>query len=120
MQSIPVLRVLKIERSLSFYQSLGFSQQWMYKPQPNLEDPAYCCIEREGCILHLSSHSGDGAFGSAVYVACEDVDAVYRSAARALGESVALPPTDQTWGNREMYLTDPDKHSIRFCGPIPG
>jgi uncharacterized glyoxalase superfamily protein PhnB len=28
--------------------------------------------------------------------------------------AVDLPPTDQTWGNREMYVKDPDGNAIRF------
>lgn len=27
---------------------------------------------------------------------------------------IALVPTDQTWGNREMYVKDADGNSIRF------
>ena len=119
MQAFPVLRVLKIERSLDFYRAIGFSQQWIYKPDPTLEDPAYCTIEKDGCEVHLSSHSGDGAYGCAVFIACEDVDAIYDTIKETLGDSVGLPPTDQTWNQREFYLTDPDNHSIRFCGPIP-
>jgi len=28
--------------------------------------------------------------------------------------AIALAPTDQTWGNREMYVRDADGNSIRF------
>jgi catechol 2,3-dioxygenase-like lactoylglutathione lyase family enzyme len=32
------------------------------------------------------------------------------------GVPIELPPTDQTWGNREMYVNDPDGNSLRFIG----
>ena len=33
---------------------------------------------------------------------------------RRKGVPIDLRPTDQTWGNREMYVKDPDGNSIRF------
>ena len=32
----------------------------------------------------------------------------------ARGVQIDLPPTDQSWGNREMYIRDRDNNSIRF------
>jgi uncharacterized glyoxalase superfamily protein PhnB len=32
----------------------------------------------------------------------------------AAGVVVDLPPTDQTWGNREMYVKDADRNCLRF------
>jgi len=43
----------------------------------------------------------------------DDVDALHRELLqRKVG--IDLEPTDQSWGNREMYVTDPDGNSIRF------
>jgi hypothetical protein len=41
---------------------------------------------------------------------------VAASVNRARGRDVrlALEPTDQTWGNREMYVQDPDGNTLRF------
>ena len=33
---------------------------------------------------------------------------------KAKGVAIDLEPTDQSWGNREMYISDPDGNSIRF------
>jgi uncharacterized glyoxalase superfamily protein PhnB len=43
----------------------------------------------------------------------EDVDALHAELV-AKGVPIDLEPTDQTWGNREMYVKDPDGNSIRF------
>jgi hypothetical protein len=31
-----------------------------------------------------------------------------------------MPPTDQTWGNREMYVRDPDNNKIAFLQYLDG
>jgi len=43
----------------------------------------------------------------------EDVNALHLEFV-AKGVQIALEPTDQSWGNREMYVTDTDGNSIRF------
>ena len=52
-------------------------------------------------------------FGGVVYLLVDDVDELY---AELLQKNVRidLEPTDQTWGNREMYVKDADGNSIRF------
>jgi uncharacterized glyoxalase superfamily protein PhnB len=70
-------------------------------------------LTRDGVELHVSSFSGDAVAGGAVFVVVEDVDALYAELV-AKGVAIGLPPTDQSWGNREMYVNDPDGNSIRF------
>jgi uncharacterized glyoxalase superfamily protein PhnB len=43
----------------------------------------------------------------------EDVDALH---AELVGRGVRIDvaPVDQTWGNREMYVKDPDGNCLRF------
>lgn len=84
-------------------------------------DPGMTVLLRQGDALVLSSHAGDGAFGQAVVVTSEDVDADFRRfVSRGLvpptdGRSpVHASPVDQTWGTREVYVSDPDGHTLRF------
>jgi steroid delta-isomerase-like uncharacterized protein len=70
-------------------------------------------VSRNGVWLHLSSFSGDGVSGGVVYLAVDDVDALHAELV-AKGIRIDLVPTDQTWGNREMYVQDADRNSIRF------
>jgi len=72
----------------------------------------------------VSSHAGDGAFGSAVYFRVNDVDAVF-SDLRTRGWTpvhdrgpVYEAPTDQTWDMRELYVSDPDGNCLRFGSPL--
>ena len=43
----------------------------------------------------------------------KDVDALYKEFTLK-NTIIDLTPTDQSWGNREMYIKDPDENSIRF------
>jgi len=68
---------------------------------------------RDGIMIHLSSFSGDGIAGNAIVLIVDNVDALYEEF--ILNEvEIDLPPTDQSWGNREMYIRDADNNSIRF------
>ncbi len=63
--------------------------------------------------MHVSSFSVDGVAGGVVMILVDNLDAlhwelVYKNV------PIELPPTDQIWGNREMYLRDADRNSIRF------
>lgn len=91
---------------------LGFRRQFVYRPAIS-PDPCYMGIERDGVSLHLSSHSGDGVPGGVVYLAVHDVDALHAELV-AKGVPIDTGPVDQTWGNRELYVKDADRNSIRF------
>lgn len=76
---------------------------------------------RNGDPLFLSSHRGDGAFGQAIVVSTDDVDALFRKfQTRGLkppgkpNSPVHEGPLDQTWGTREFYVDDADGNTLRF------
>jgi uncharacterized glyoxalase superfamily protein PhnB len=70
-------------------------------------------VMREGIELHLSSHAGDAVVGGAVNIRTTNVDELHREFV-GRGVPIHVPPVDQTWGFREMYVRDPDGNSIRF------
>jgi catechol 2,3-dioxygenase-like lactoylglutathione lyase family enzyme len=112
--AIPVLHVASSAVAEEFYCGrLGFRRGFAYRPDPAKPDPCYMGLTRDGVWLHVSSFSGDGVSGGVVYMAVEDVDALH---AELVGKGVLIDtgPIDQTWGNREMYVKDPDGNSIRF------
>jgi uncharacterized glyoxalase superfamily protein PhnB len=49
-------------------------------------------------------------------VLVDDVDGLHDELLHR-GVRIDLQPTDQTWGNREMSVRDPDGNSIRFIRP---
>jgi uncharacterized glyoxalase superfamily protein PhnB len=57
--------------------------------------------------------------GGVVFLPVDDVDHLFHELS-GRGVRIDLPPTDQTWGNREMYVSDPDGNSLRFIrAPTP-
>lgn len=126
MPIIATIRCRHMATSLAFYTNiLGFTHT---DGDASLEDPAFTVIERDGDRVYLSSHGGDGEFGQALVIECDDVDAVFRDV-RARG--LATPgnpeaptmvhegPIDQTWGTREFYVDDPDGNTVRYVS-VPG
>jgi uncharacterized glyoxalase superfamily protein PhnB len=67
---------------------------------------------RDEARLHVSSFSGEGISGGVVYLLVDDVDVLHAELV-AKGVSIDTGPIDQDWGNREMYVKDPDGNSIR-------
>ena len=119
-QAIAVLHVSSSAVAEEFYcRRLGFKQNFAYRPDTEARDPCYMGLARDGAQLQLSSFSGDGVSGGVVFIVAEEVDILY---AEFVANDVAidLKPTDQTWGNREMYVTDPDGNSLRFVCPGNG
>ncbi|HZM97750.1 MAG TPA: glyoxalase superfamily protein [Pyrinomonadaceae bacterium] len=112
--AIPVLHVSTAAAAEEFYcKHLGFTQQFAYRFNEKRPDPCYMGLTRDDVELHVSSFSGDGVAGGVVFVGVEDVDQLHEEL-KARGVVIDMEPTDQTWGNREMYVHDPDGNSIRF------
>lgn len=112
--AIPVLHVHSAKAAEEFYcNQLGFRLRFAYRVDETRPDPCYMGVTRDGVWLHLSSFSGDGVSGGVVYLAVEDVDALHRELV-SKGVPIDSGPVDQTWGNREMYVKDADRNSIRF------
>lgn len=112
--AIPLLHISDSTHAERFYcEQLGFTKISLYRADPNKADPCYLAIRRDGIVLHLSSFSGDGVPGHVCNLLVESVDDLYHEF-MSKGVAVDLPPTDQTWGTREMYVKDADRNSVRF------
>jgi uncharacterized glyoxalase superfamily protein PhnB len=112
--AIPVLHVSSSTAAEQFYcTGLGFQQKFVYRPDEPRADPCYMGLIRDGVVLHVSSFPGDGVPGGVVNFIVNDVDALYAEFLKK-GVRIDLEPTDQSWGNREMYVEDADGNSIRF------
>ena len=70
--AIPILRIFDIERARGFYVDwLGFTVDWEHRFHDDA--PLYMQVSRDGLVLHLSEHSGDGTPGTVVYVTARGV-----------------------------------------------
>jgi catechol 2,3-dioxygenase-like lactoylglutathione lyase family enzyme len=112
--AIPLLHVSNSAQAEEFYCSrLGFRRHFAYRVDDTRADPCFLGLSRDGVWLHLSSFSGDGVSGGVAGFLVDDVDALHAELV-AKHVAIALVPTDQTWGNREMYVKDADGNSLRF------
>ena len=111
--AIPVLHVSSSAAAEEFYcQRLGFGREFAYRPGDDL-DPCYMGLVRDEARIHVSSFRDDSVAGAAVYLFVDDVDGLHEELLRR-GVLVDMPPTDQSWGNREMYVRDADRNKIAF------
>ena len=116
MRRVPILRCSDLPRSLAFYAGvLDFTARAETTAAPVVD------LVRGDAELRLSTLAGDDAFGSAVNVHVDDVDGLFRTYV-SRGLDLSLHPAspvhqgrlDQTWGRRELYVTDPDGTTLRF------
>jgi len=124
MSLIPTVRCSSMDASVRFYTELLDFR--IPGAREEVGDPAFQVLVREGDLLFLSSHAGDGTFGQAVSVLVQDVDAICEELRRRGlrpprdGRSpVHAGPVDQTWGTREFYVDDPDGNTVRFIQGFP-
>jgi catechol 2,3-dioxygenase-like lactoylglutathione lyase family enzyme len=111
--AIPVLHVSSSAAAEDFYcKSLGFHQDFAYRPFGGV-DPCYMGFSRDQARFHASSFPGDGGPRGVIYMLVDDVDSIHAELA-AKEIEIDTGPVNQDWGNREMYVKDPDGNSIRF------
>lgn len=111
-QAIPVLHVSSSAQAEKFYEQLGFQLEFAYRPFGGV-DPCYMGFARDGAQFHVSSFSGDGVSGGVIVLLVSDVDAIHGELV-AKGVAIDTGPVNQDWGNRELYVKDADRNSIRF------
>ena len=119
MAIIPTMKCSDIQRSVDFY--TGVLDFEVRREWSELTDPGFAWLTRDGDVLHLSSHRGDGVFGQAVVVEAAGIDALFGT---FLSRGLKTPgspdspvhegPLDQSWGTREFYVNDPDGNTLRF------
>jgi hypothetical protein len=116
-QVIPILRIFDVAKADEFYlEFLGFSVDWDHRFDENA--PLYRQISRNGLILHLSEHHGDGSPGARLRVMMRGVREFHREISQKKYRYMR-PGLDKTeWGTLEMGAIDPFGTIIRFCEQI--
>src|SRR2546423_53928 len=111
--AIPVLHVTSSIAAEDFYcRQLGFHRDYAYRPFGGT-DPCYMGLSRDEARFHVSSFAGDAVAGGVIYLLVDDVDSIHKELV-AKGVAIDTGPINQDWGNREMYVKDADRNSIRF------
>jgi catechol 2,3-dioxygenase-like lactoylglutathione lyase family enzyme len=102
----PILRVQDVEVSLAYYTGpLGFKLDW--------RAGTFLSVSRDR--FHVMLCQGEqGNPGTWLWIPAEDVDALYAEWT-ASGAMLRQKPTNFPWGSREIQVTDPDRHVLRFA-----
>jgi catechol 2,3-dioxygenase-like lactoylglutathione lyase family enzyme len=119
MSIIPTVRCRNLKEAIAFYTDvLDFRCAEANEPQ---DDPGFAILLRNGHEVHLSSHKGDGVYGSNFVVLVKDIEALYRKFLnRGLDTTgkqhseVHTGPVNQSWGTCEFYVDDPSGNTVRF------
>lgn len=119
MAIIPTVKCSLIAQSVDFY--TGVLDFEVRREWSELTDPGFAWLTRDGEVLHLSSHRGDGVFGQAVVVEVTGIDTLFQTFLSRGLQTPGSPdspvhegPLDQSWGTREFYVNDPDGNTLRF------
>ena len=119
MNIIPLFKCKDMKESIAFYvNTLDFS---LIGTWPETGSSSFSILHREGAEIHLSSHAGDGVFGSVASIIVDNVENLFKKyRERGLktdgkrGSPVHQGPVVQTWGTTEFYVDDPNGNTIRF------
>jgi catechol 2,3-dioxygenase-like lactoylglutathione lyase family enzyme len=111
---VPILRIFDIAKAKEFYiDYLGFKIDWEHRFEPDL--PLYMQVSRDGMVLHLSEHYGDGSPGAAVYVEMQGIEA-FHAEISAKKYRYLRPGINEGFGKngKSLNLTDPFGNKLRF------
>jgi catechol 2,3-dioxygenase-like lactoylglutathione lyase family enzyme len=120
MSLIPLIKCTDMKESVSFYTKiLDFEHIGTWPDEE--ASPSFTILKRNDYELHLSSHAGDGVFGSVFSVIIDEIDELFKkfrerglNLPRTTQSPVHLGPVNQDWGTKEFYVDDPDGNTIRF------
>ena len=104
-QGAPVLHVADVETTAAFYRDvLGFT--W------DFGDETYAVVWRDNSAIHFARDTGNPS-GVHLFQWVKDVDAYHREIVNR-GAVVAMEPTDQPYGIRELGIRDVNGMTIVF------
>ena len=106
-----VFAVRDVGVSLGFFLGrLGFREHFRLG-----DPPSYAIVERDAVSIHLmpASETPDSLGRSSIYVFVTDIDRLH-SELQDLGCPIEVPPTDFSYGMREMSVRDLDGNRITF------
>jgi ribosomal-protein-alanine N-acetyltransferase len=112
---VPILRIFDIDKAKEFYVDyLGFIVDWEHRFEAGM--PLYMQVSRDGLVLHLSEHHGDGTPGTTVYVETRGVRE-YHAELGAKEYGYLRPGIEEDEIGTCINLTDPFGNRLRLNEP---
>ncbi len=113
---IPVLRIFSVGKAREFYLDyLGCHLDWEHRFEPAA--PLYMQVARDGLVLHLSEHYGDGSPGANFQVDFEGVHELHAELSQKKYPYWRPGITETWWGTPRLNLLDPFGNQLRLCEP---
>jgi len=110
----PILNVKDFAASIEYYiNKLGFEKQWDWG-----NPPTFGCVQR-GKVQIFLCEGAQGQSGTWMSIWIDDVDALYEEYKKS-GAIIRQPPTNFSWGVREMNVQDLDGHRFRMSSESEG
>lgn len=110
--AIPKLASLDIERSVTFFETLGFARVAVH--------PTLAMVTRGDVDIHFwLTDNPDIPNTTGCRVSVDAVDALYREFEPLNIVHPHDPLGDKPWGLREFSILDLDGNIVTFAGPIP-
>ncbi len=121
---IPLFRCSNMQAAIAFY--TGILDFELKEPGASADDWVVL-LKNSDAELMLTVLEGDQPMGIAANVQVQDIDRLFEKyVQRGLDTSskkdspVHQGPLNQSWGNREFYVTDADGNTLRFIEPLAG
>jgi len=112
-RTIPVLRMFDVAKAREFYiDYLGFKVDFEHRFQDSA--PLFMGIARDGLMLYLSEHHGDGSPGTHVIIEMTGIDDLHEELKAKNYRYMNPGIQDQEWGTRELCVVDPSSNKLYF------
>lgn len=112
---IHILRIFDKEKAKEFYVDyLGMTVDFEHRFEPGL--PLYMEVSRDGLVLHLSEHHGDGTPGTTVYISTTGVRELHAELTAKNYPNLRPGLTNDEIGTC-LQLPDPFGNTLRFNEP---
>jgi catechol 2,3-dioxygenase-like lactoylglutathione lyase family enzyme len=113
---VPILRMFDVQKAKDFYVGyLGCTLDWEHTFDGVA--PVYLQVSRDGLVLHLSEHHGDGTPGTAIYAEATGLRE-YHAELRSKAYGYLNPGLEtEEDGDLSITLLDPFGNTLRLVEP---
>lgn len=112
-QTCPILRIFDIEKAREFYLGfLGFTLDWEHRFAADM--PLYMQVSRDGLVLHLSEHHGDGSPGANIFIRMQGVQELHAEITARNYRYMRPGIAREDWGD-VLRVIDPFGNRLQFC-----
>jgi uncharacterized glyoxalase superfamily protein PhnB len=112
----PIFRIFDEAKAKEFYVDfLGFKVDWEHRFEDG--SPLYMQLSKDGCIVHLSEHHGDGSPGAQVRIETNELETFQKQLLTKQYKYARPGIQKNPWGD-DMSVADPFGNLLVFTSAI--